>query len=155
MITFSYTLAWNKEEGNLKTFLNYLNSLHPTIKFTHEYSISSLQSLPFLDVQVQLKDNQIQTDLYTKPTDKHQYFLKSSCHKSHIKRSIPFSLALRSRRICSTDFPFEKRFNRGYIRSFLKSEIRRVHFIPRCGLLTEPQQQKNSLRPNTFRNHLS
>ena len=34
-----------------------------------------------------------------KPTDKHQYLLKSSCHPSHTKQSIP----LRLRRICSTD----------------------------------------------------
>lgn len=35
---------------------------------------------------------------------------------------------------------------RGYSLSFLKTEIRRVHFIPRCYLLTdhEPQQQKKA-----------
>ena len=118
----------------------YFNSLHPTIKFTHEYSISSLQSLLFLYVQVQLKDKHFKTDLYTKPTDKHQYLLKSSCHSSHTKRSIPFSLALRLRRICSTDFLFEKHFvelinylaKRGYSHCFrLKSELRRFHSIPR------------------------
>ena len=51
-------------EDNLKTFLNYINSIHPTIKFTHEYFNSPNQTLPFLDVQV----------LHTKPTDKHQYY---------------------------------------------------------------------------------
>ena len=29
-----------------------------------------------------------------KPTDKHQYLLKSSCHPSHTKQSIPFSTGL-------------------------------------------------------------
>ena len=89
-------------EDNLKTFTNYMNlsSIHPTIKFTHEYSNSSNQSLPFLDVQVHLNNNQIQTDLHTKPTNKHQYLLKSSCHPAHTKRTIPFSLALCLRRIC-------------------------------------------------------
>ena len=37
----------------------------------------------------------------TKPTDKHQYLLVSSCHPQYTKRSIPFSLALRLRRIFS------------------------------------------------------
>ena len=54
-------------------------------------------------------NNQIQTDLHTKPTDKHQYLLRSSCHPAHTKRTIPFSLALRLRRICSTDHFFNKR----------------------------------------------
>ena len=82
---------------------------HPTIKFAHEYSNSSNQSLPFLDVQVHFNNNQTQTDLRTKPTDQHQYLLKSSCHPAHTKRTIPFSLTLRLRRICSTDHFFNKR----------------------------------------------
>ena len=50
-----------------------------------------------------LLNGRLETDLYVKPTDKHQYLLKSSCHPSHTKQCIPFSMALRLRRICSTD----------------------------------------------------
>ena len=50
---------------------------------------------------VSVKVGSIETELYTKPTDKHQYLLVSSCHPQHTKRSISFSLALRLRRICS------------------------------------------------------
>ena len=53
----------------------------------------------------------IQTDLYTKPTDKHQHLLSSSCHPQHTKTSIPFSLPLRIRRICSTNATFQIRIN--------------------------------------------
>ena len=102
-------MVWTEGEEHLKTFISYLNSIHPTIKFTHEYSSSRNQTLPFLDVQVHLHNNEIQTDLQTKPTDKHQYLLKSSCHPNHTKRTIPFSLALRLRRICSTDTFFDQR----------------------------------------------
>ena len=56
-------MVWTEGQDNLETFINYLNSIHPTIKFNHEFSTSSIQSLPFLDVQVQLSNNQIQTDL--------------------------------------------------------------------------------------------
>ena len=52
---------------------------------------------------VSIKDGLIETVLYAKPTDKHQYLLISSCHPQHTKRSIPYSLALRLRRICSND----------------------------------------------------
>ena len=85
-----------KEKITLKlSYITYIISIHPTIKFTHEYSNSLHQSLPFLDVQVHL-NNQIETDLRTKPTDKHQYLLKTSCHPAHTKRTIPFSLYVTS-----------------------------------------------------------
>ena len=51
---------------------------------------------------VSVKDGYIETDLYTKSTDQHQYLLVSSCHPQHTKRAIPFSLALRLRRIALT-----------------------------------------------------
>ena len=77
---------------------------------------------------VSLINGEIVTDLYTKPTDKHQYLLHSSCHPLQTKRAIPFSLALRLRRICSSDETFALRTteliqylnNRGYNLSFLK-----------------------------------
>ena len=54
-------------------------------------------SLPFLYVQVDLNNSQIETDLHTKPTDKYQYLLKTFCHPAHTKLNNPFSLALRLR----------------------------------------------------------
>jgi hypothetical protein len=42
------------------------------------------------------------TDLYSKPTDKHQYLSPSSCHPKHCFKSISFSQAIRVKRICST-----------------------------------------------------
>ena len=46
-------MIWTEGEDTLKTFIDYINYIHPTIKFlTHEYSNSSNQSLPFLDVLV-------------------------------------------------------------------------------------------------------
>ena len=130
-------------------FIRYLNSIHASIKFTHEYSNSSHQTLPFLDVQVHLSNNHIQTDLHTKPTDKHQYLLKTSCHPNHTKQTIPFSLFLRIRRICSTDAFFDKRseelikhlVQRGYSRYSLQKNANRVRAIPRHATL-QPQEQK-------------
>ena len=93
----------------------------------------------FLDVNVSLHNGKIVTDwLNTKPTDKNQYLLHSLCHPIHIKRAIPFSLALRLRRICSTNETFTLRTNelidylykRGYNRYFLQrknNELRKSH----------------------------
>ena len=91
-------MDWTEGEEKLKTFTGYLNSIHSNIKFANEYSVSFPQSVPFLDVQVHLSNNKIHTDLHTKPTDKHRYLLKSSCHPNHTKNTIPFSLLLRMRR---------------------------------------------------------
>ena len=102
-------MTWTHREEHLKTFVGYLNSIHPSIKIFYQYSSSLHQTLPFLDVQVHLINNHIQANLRTKPTDKHQYLLKTSCHPNHTKTAIPFSLFLRIRSICSTDTFFDQR----------------------------------------------
>lgn len=33
-------MVWTEGQDNLETFINYLNSIHPTIKFIHEFSTS-------------------------------------------------------------------------------------------------------------------
>ena len=58
---------------------------------------------------VHLHDKTITMDLYSKPTDTHQYFDKRSCHMGHAKRGIPYGQALRFRRICDSEETFEKR----------------------------------------------
>ena len=127
-------MIWTHSLDDLQTFTTYLNNIHPTIKFTSNHSLTSI---PFLDVSVSLCNGIITTDLYTKPTDKHQYLLQSSCHPKHTKRAIPFSLALRLRRICSSDDTVTLRTNelktylnkRGYNLSFLNQEIGRVNAL--------------------------
>ena len=93
-----------------------------------------------VDVNVSLtNDGGISTDLYTKSTDKHQHLLYSSCHPLNTKNAIPFSLALRLRRICSIEEMFNIRtaqlttylLKRGYKRNFLTKQIQRAANIPR------------------------
>ena len=92
---------------------------------------------------VSLHNGIIETDLFTKPTDKHQHLLSSSCHPHHTKKAIPFSLALRLRRICSTDAKFKHRINelktyllaRGYNYNFLEEQFLRVANISRTDAL--------------------
>ena len=130
-------MIWTEGLDNLKIFIDYLNNIHPTIKFTSSHSSTNVS---FLDVNVSLtNDGNISTDLYTKPTDKHQHLLYSSCHPLHTKNAIPFSLALRLRRICSTDKTFNIRsaqlatylLKRGYKRNFVTKQIQRAANIPR------------------------
>ncbi|XP_071792086.1 uncharacterized protein [Asterias amurensis] len=94
---------WTSDEASLKAFINHINSFHRTIKFTSEYSTKDTH---FLDVKVLKTDEGLTTDLFVKPTDKHQYLHSTSCHPRHCKTSIAYSQALRLRRICSNDSDF-------------------------------------------------
>ena len=125
-----------------------MNSLHSTIKFTHEFSKCHIS---FLDVTVSLdNNNKISTDLFLKSTDTHQYLLHTSCHPRHIKKSLPFSLALRIRHICSTTKKFKQRTNelleflckRGHRRQYVQSQINKAFQIPRCDTLFTNQKQE-------------
>ena len=83
-------MIWTHTEDDLRTFITYLNNLHPTIKFTSSHSSTSIS---FLEVKVSLdRFGNVETDLYTRPTGKHQYLLHSSCHPSHTKRAIPLRI---------------------------------------------------------------
>ena len=48
----------------------HANSIYPSIKFTHEVSKTKLS---FLDTTTTVKEGNMTADLYSKPTDKHQY----------------------------------------------------------------------------------
>ena len=72
-------LIWEHGEESFKLFLKKINEIQPTIKFTPDWSYSSVN---FLDVKVIMKDVKIITDLYVKPTDTHQYL--DLHHATHI-----------------------------------------------------------------------
>ena len=95
----------------------------------------------------------IETDLFTKPTDKHQHLLSSSCHPQHTNKAIPFSLALRLRLICSTDVKFKLRINelntyllaRGYNNIFLEEQFLRAANISRTNALQTKPKDSNDV----------
>ena len=75
----------------------------PSIKFEAE---KSLLQVSFLDVLVILNDSTIETTLYTKPTDSHNYINYASCHQKSCRQGIPYGQFLRLKRICSTEIEF-------------------------------------------------
>ena len=129
-------MVWTHGNEKLDTFIAYLNN-------------------NFLDVNIQLHNGKIETDLYCKPTDKHQYLLYSSSHPFHTKKSIPYSLALRLRRICSKEDSFNIRATelelyltkRGYKNRFVKSQIARAKLIPRNDALNEHNHDMYTPKP--------
>ena len=94
---------WTSDEESLTRFIDHMISFHRTIKFTSEYSTTETN---FLDVVIRKEENGLTTDLFVKPTDKHQYVHLANCHPRHCKTSIAYSQALRLRWICSNDWLF-------------------------------------------------
>jgi hypothetical protein len=141
---------WDANESTLFTFLDNLNKAHPTIKITYEISQTEVN---FLDLTIYKHDGILQTKLYTKPTDKHQYLEHSSCHPIHNKNSIPYSQALRLIRINSEPKYLEDSLNnlshnlqaRGYPRTLINKSFTQARLQNRNQLLS----QDNSRNTNT------
>ena len=85
-------MPWTKSEEELMEFKEWMNSIHPSLKFTFDYSREGIE---FLDLFVYSNNGQIQTKLYSKKSDTHSYLVPTSCHKYHIIHNIPYNIARR------------------------------------------------------------
>jgi len=100
-------------------------------------------------------DGFIQTDIYSKPTDNHIYLLRNSTHPAHVTRAIPYGVATRVRRNCSTDEAFSKRsseykgylYNRGYNRNLVSQQFEKARSIPRQTLLQPQPKESEQIFP--------
>jgi hypothetical protein len=131
-------MLWTGTESQFLNFMKKINLIHPTIKFTHSYNLKE-RSTTFLDTTMQVINGKLSTDLYRKETDKVQYLLPNSNHPSHIFKNIPFSLALRLLRICSSRENLIKRLeelkvmllSRKYNKGVINAAIKRALEIDR------------------------
>ena len=145
-------MLWFHGDVELQLFLQWINTLHPTIKFTANYGVCSI---PYLDVALSIVDHEISTDLHSKPTDANMCLPFHSCHPRHCTRSIPISQCLRIRRICSRDTTYiqraaelkEKLQKRGYPDTLLDSAIQKVAAIPRHRTLDYTDKQQTDRVP--------
>ena len=131
---------WTHGRSALYDFLDHLNSVHRTIKFTMEVSNARGN---FLDCTVIKENNKLYTTLFTKPTDTHMYLNFQSCHPYHTKSGGPYSQLLRVKRICSKESDFTKESNllishyqrRGYPKKVLTKALNQVATKSRQDLL--------------------
>ena len=85
-------------------------------------------------MSVKKVDNRLETDLYCKPTDCHQFLHFNSAHPFHIKKSIVYSQGLRIKRLCSSPLVFQKHlenlrtwfYKRGYPQKVVDTQLKRV-----------------------------
>ena len=91
---------WKGSVEKLESLYYLLNSLNSDLKFTVEVGG---KSICFLDLKISKINGQFETTVYSKPTDAHLYLHAKSYPKASSIRRIQKGVALRLRRICSTD----------------------------------------------------
>ena len=142
---------WTHGQPELDRFLEYLNKSHTSIKFTMEFSD---EKIVFLDTIVKKSQfrQKLLVELYTKPTDTHNYLHFNSFHPSHTKRGGPYGQFLRVRRNCTllSDYDKhslylkEKYLQRGYPISLIEGSRIRARSQDRSALLSP-----NRINPKT------
>ena len=146
---------WNHNITDLKEFLHYLNTCHNSIKFEFQYSHEQVN---FLDTTTYIDNDTIKTTLYTKPTDKKQYLHYTSSHPLHVKKAIPYSQAVRYRRIIEDDQLLTvqiqdlktKFLQRGYPTQLLDDQLNRVYCLDRNNTLAYKTTSQKKADRNKF-----
>ena len=105
------------------------------------------------ELPLYLKEGELWTDLYCKPTDKHLYLH----HPSATKKAIPYGLGIRLKRICSKEDDYQKNrkelkhqlMKRWYSGRFTEEQLKRVYSKKREDLLKYRQKstEKNERAP--------
>ena len=88
------------DESHVHQFLNFLNSVHPNLRFTVEEEVSG--KLPFLDISVERKGSSSELSVYRKSVFKGLYFHFSSFIPSSYKTGLISTTLSRSFKIGST-----------------------------------------------------
>ena len=94
-------VIWPHGRKRLDDFFEYLNSLHPSIKFTME--IEHNDTLPFLDVLITKNNNTLSHTTYRKKTHTNRYLHATSHHAPSQIQSVASSLIDRSNKLADDD----------------------------------------------------
>ena len=101
-------MVWIKSESELRHFMNKINEKHQSAKFDIKFSKGSTE---FLDTLVYVDSkNRLQTTIYKKPTDCQNFLRAKSAQPFSLKKSIPYSQALRIKRVCLTSVEYREHY---------------------------------------------
>ena len=88
---------WTGSKNELQQFISRINEVHPSIKFDFNYSKTQIH---FLDITItKTSTRKLLTTLHRKEMNQQSYLHRKSEHPEPLKRSIPYSQALRLKRI--------------------------------------------------------
>ena len=99
-------LLWKGNLNELTEFQQYINQIHPTIKFTIEHSNKSIN---FLDTTIYIdrKVRKFKSKVFTKPTNAKPLLHYTSYHSIHTKENIIYTQALRYRLLTTDNKTFK------------------------------------------------
>ena len=134
---------WNGTGIQLQEFIKKLKNCHPTVKFDFKFSKTSIE---FLDTTAykNKEQNKLMTTVYCKPTDRRNFLHYTSAHPRSLIKSIPYSQALRLKKICAETSELLKNLqvlkesfiNQCFKIKFLDTEFQRLSEIERDALVT-------------------
>ena len=134
--------------NQVESFLEYLNSQHPNIKFTHE--VEENNSLAFLDVLVIHDGNGFATNVYRKKTFTGLYTNFESLSPSKYKVNLVTVLVYRAFHICSSYAHFHDHLCN--IKRFLQQNCFPKHLIDKLIKKFLDGQYIPKIRPATVSN---
>ena len=138
-------VLWKRMYGDIMVLFNTMNSMNSQIQYTIEIQ---QREIPFLDVLVIKNGTSLQTDVYFKQTDTHNYLPFHSCHPRGTKHNIPYNLALRLQMLVSDTKQREVRFQelrtlliaKGYPENLIANGINQAKQHSRESLLQEKEK---------------
>ena len=151
---------WPGPQQELDHFIQYLNEAHPTIKFTHE---SSVHSVDFLDVTIYKGSRYTSSHIldiqpFFKKTNKFQYLQFNSAHPRNIFTSLVKGELTRLLRACSNEQTYEHTTHkilqafkdRGYPDDMLQRILQSVPFTNRTALLQQNKKENQPEQSTSF-----
>ena len=120
---------WSGDEHKLANFISRINTMHPTLKFTHEWSRTEIN---FLDLTLykgeRFKNTQIlDIKCFSKPCDTFQYLSRDSSHPNVCFSGMVKGEAIRYIRNSSSETEYEQKLDffisKLLTRGYKKSEV--------------------------------
>ncbi|KAM9324586.1 glycerol-3-phosphate acyltransferase 1, mitochondrial [Gastrophryne carolinensis] len=153
-------VIWRKTRQEFMVFVDYINSLFPTIVFNPEISEDYVT---FLDVAIEKdKEGHLTTGLFSKPTDRNTLLRYESAHPRRLVDSLPISQFLRVLRINSDPVKREQQIGdmygkfqiRGYPKHVLNKTLGKAREIFLGPRKKDSEKRKDGgiFFPQTFNN---
>ena len=146
-------IKWTGTFGQLLEFKQRIEEVYPSIKFDFKFSNKEIN---FLDTVVcKTPTGKLDTNLYTKHTDRQTYLLRKSKHPESLKRNIQLAPTSCLRRICTVDKEFQLNCNelsqklteREYKEPEINESIEKTQTFDRKELLKEKEKKKTKRIP--------
>ncbi|KAJ1165186.1 hypothetical protein NDU88_005615 [Pleurodeles waltl] len=144
-------IIWKGTREEATTFITWLNTLNPFLRFTATLGDPAVS---FLDLLITERNGSLVTEVYYKPTDRNTLLQFQSFHPRSLKENLPVGQFLRLRRNCTEIMDYKRHAQqltnklraRGYPDHLLRRADKRARVSPRETLL-QPSTRTNKGDP--------